>query len=1105
MKKNRLTAGLLALLLLFPVFLWGTRTDAEESFTERTALSAQLAQEIRAAVDSAKVNNGLSPDDSLLGSGRFTTGASSTDTDWMALAMGRFGYFAGDGYRYLIEDGDGYAAYLAAMKTYIETAYAEEGGLLDRVKSTEWHRAALTVASLGGDPTAFGTYGGEPIDLIADGSYDCAVPGGPGRQDLNAWIWGLISLDAELYDVPEGAKYPRETFVTEILKAQFPDGGWALGGYAASDADMTGMALQALAPYCNDETVYTYRNTKSGQTVSKTVRECIQEALDRLDELQQSDGGFLSPFGDGEAAESTAQVLTALCSLGIDPAEDPRFRTADGKTLLDNLLLFRTPEGGFRHLRDGGWNAMATSQATYALVSYWRLENGMRALYDLREDWTQAERASIDAAEAQIDALPPISADPTYKGALKAALAALRNVPTAERRYVYHGERLLETVAFVGGEEALDDPALPYCTSISVTRKPDRTAYTEGEAFDPTGMVVTAYFSDGTEEPVADYRYAPTGLLTMADAEVQIVYGILKTSLPITVTTAPDLQICTAAEFLQFRDAVNAGNNFKGKVVTLTADVDLSDEILWSPVANKSANAFEGTFDGGGHVIKNLFSMTKGVFGYAGPNAVIRNLGLESSTILTTNSDVGGIVSVCSGASVIDCWNGADITFLGYSSYGGGVVGVVRTTVGGLISGCYNTGAIHAKDGPIGGVVGYLTTDADVTVENCYNTGKISLDENGWWAGGVVGKMQDNNVLRNCYAVGEIEGDESGAIVAAVTRNATVENCYYDRETFANATCDGSHADGTVGMTAQEMREPGFAARLRDAYKEDPFGFVNGGYPLLHWQKTEKADAICAVAEQIDSIGTVALDSADAIRDARRAYDALDEELKPYLSDRLQTLEQAEKTWAVLLQAAKDDAKEALQAYKALSDYRAEQQAELQALLAEFCARIDASADAEAIDLAVAEAKARMDAVRTAKEFSDEESARCVSELIAEIGEVSLERKDMVEAARRAYDALSDEAKALVGNYDALLEAEAELEKLESETSAESRPADPQDPVSETPDSSEAPETPETPDGSESAPSAPQTGDAGDFAPYAVLLAVGLCGLLLANARKRVG
>lgn len=85
-------------------------------------------------------------------------------------------------------------------------------------------------------------------------------------------------------------------------------------------------------------------------------------------------------------AESISQVIVALCSLGIDPAKDGRFITSDGKTLLDGLLLFRLPDGGFCHVLNGGWNSMANDQAAYALVSYWRLENGMRALYDMRGD-----------------------------------------------------------------------------------------------------------------------------------------------------------------------------------------------------------------------------------------------------------------------------------------------------------------------------------------------------------------------------------------------------------------------------------------------------------------------------------------------------------------------------------------------------------------------------------------------------------------------------------------------------------------------------------------------------------------------------------------------
>ena len=106
----------------------------------------------------------------------------SSVADWYAIAMARCG---------ISED---YETYLAALKTYVESAYAENGGLSAN-KATEWHRVALAVTALGGDAAAFGTKpDGTTIDLIADGCYDCVVEGGPGAQGLNGWIFALLAL-----------------------------------------------------------------------------------------------------------------------------------------------------------------------------------------------------------------------------------------------------------------------------------------------------------------------------------------------------------------------------------------------------------------------------------------------------------------------------------------------------------------------------------------------------------------------------------------------------------------------------------------------------------------------------------------------------------------------------------------------------------------------------------------------------------------------------------------------------------------------------------------------------------------------------------------------
>ncbi len=366
----------------YPVLAWQGQIDpskAEEPgyhFQEETELSARLADMIKSAIDSTKETGGLAETDSLLGSADWMSGASSTGTDWMALVMGRFGYFDPEGaYHFLYDDGDGYALYNAAMKQYIEATYEDNGGILHSTKATEWHRATVAIAALGGDPRHFGVYEGKDIDLIADGTYD--NQSGPGRQGINGWIWGLIALDSGAYEVPDGAKYTRDDFITEILKLQLADGvdGNVYGGWdlfaGSSDPDITAMAVQALAPYYFSNKSYTYVNAKTGETLTKTVRQVVEEALDRLGSLQREAGDFAS-WGTVNS-ESTAQVLVALTALGIDPAEDDRFITGTGKTLLDGLLQYRTANGGFSHTIGGGWNSMANDQAAYALVAYWRL------------------------------------------------------------------------------------------------------------------------------------------------------------------------------------------------------------------------------------------------------------------------------------------------------------------------------------------------------------------------------------------------------------------------------------------------------------------------------------------------------------------------------------------------------------------------------------------------------------------------------------------------------------------------------------------------------------------------------------------------------------
>lgn len=300
-------------------------------------------------------------------SGELLTYAGSTAADWLPIGLSRYGA------------EDDYDSYLAALRTYVEQKYREPDKL-DRTKATEWHRIALAVLACGGDPTHFGRdENGADINLIADGVYDRGKTADLGRQGLNGWLWGLITLDSMKYTIPAGASYTRTELVKTILSYQLSDDGFNLrvAQGSTADPDITAMAIQSMGPY--------YR------TSTLNVKDPVDRALERLSQLQLDTADFRS-WGTRNS-ESTSQVIISLCSVGIDPQNDPRF-VKNGLNLLDALFYYQQEDGGFAHsyeLDEGNPSAvpgesgsMATDQALLALVSVWRQAQGMSPLYDFR-------------------------------------------------------------------------------------------------------------------------------------------------------------------------------------------------------------------------------------------------------------------------------------------------------------------------------------------------------------------------------------------------------------------------------------------------------------------------------------------------------------------------------------------------------------------------------------------------------------------------------------------------------------------------------------------------------------------------------------------------
>lgn len=191
-----------------------------------------------------------------------------------------------------------------------------------------------------------------------DGYIARALETSVGEGGLMTWVFGLHLLHS---GVPCGSHTEREA-LDALLSLQLEDGGWAAAGQR-SDVDSTAMVLGALAPYAEEA----------------RVAAAVERALALLSRLQLEDGDFAA-FGVPNP-ESGAQVIIALCALGIDP-EDGRF-VKDGKGLWDGIEKYRLENGAFCHSAGGEENAMATAQVLCAAVASLRAEEGRGSLYSL--------------------------------------------------------------------------------------------------------------------------------------------------------------------------------------------------------------------------------------------------------------------------------------------------------------------------------------------------------------------------------------------------------------------------------------------------------------------------------------------------------------------------------------------------------------------------------------------------------------------------------------------------------------------------------------------------------------------------------------------------
>ncbi len=206
----------------------------------------------------------------------------------------------------------------------------------------------------------------------------------------------------------------------------------------------------------------------------------------------------------------------------------------------------------------------------------------------------------------------------------------------------------------------------------------------------------------------------------------------------------------------------------------------------------------------------------------------------------------------------------------------------------------------------------------------------------------------------------------------------------------------------------------------------------NSAPDLKATTEIEVTDKAAEVKSMVEDLGEITVDSKAKIDLAKAAYDSLNKRQKNRAA--VWGVDKAiEKAYSQYeLAKAKEEAKASLAAYKDMNDYRAEQQKELKDIIKAAEKVITEAENIEAINTAVETAKAEMDKVKTDAELKAEdiEAAEKVDALIEKIGEVTLESKDKIDEARKAYDNLTDNQKKLVKSLEKLKSAEDKFAKL---------------------------------------------------------------------------
>ena len=318
------------------------------------------------------------------------------------------------------------------------------------------------------------------------------------------------------------------------------------------------------------------------------------------------------------------------------------------------------------------------------------------------------------------------------------------------------------------------------------------------------------------------------------EGNVTLYVNLISNQLPAGVTgngtEAEPFILKTADHLAWFRDYVNVGKTSAcAKIADDVEEIDMSSvchkadaekqvaELSWTPIGSKK---YQGTFDGNGKTIRNLFisstsneigffgcaadcriknitfdnAKVKGnencstgiLAGYAG-SCVIENIKTTENCSVEGQYETGGIAGRANG-NISNCENHAIVNG---SYYVGGIVGICFDSENSITS-CANYGAITGTDQFVGGIIGYF---GEGSLQNSANYGNITGDAR---VGNLIGYANICNI-NNVLGIGNITANHAncnGLLAGVIWDSSSTASGILAYNSSAKMTIDGTELTG---------------------------------------------------------------------------------------------------------------------------------------------------------------------------------------------------------------------------------------------------------------------------------------------------------------------